>query len=198
MIYQAVSYEDFPLAGRDAERDEVARLRRHDPTALAAIVGRYQHRLYRYLLRLAREPAAADDLFQQTWLHVVRQIGRYDPRRNFDTWLFAIAHNAAVDLLRRRPGESLEEHDAELAAGEPDGLAMAITLERAAIVAAELAALPVLYREALTLRFEEGMKLEEIAEVAGAPLSTVKSRVQRGLECLRRQMAGRWRKEDLL
>ncbi len=42
------------------------------------------------------------------------------------------------------------------------------------------------------------MKLEEIAEVAGAPLSTVKSRVQRGLECLRRQMAGRWRKEDLL
>ncbi len=104
MIYQAVSYEDFPLAGRDAERDEVARLRRHDPTALAAIVGRYQHRLYRYLLRLAREPAAADDLFQQTWLHVVREIGRYDSRRNFDTWLFAIAHNAAIDLLRRRPG----------------------------------------------------------------------------------------------
>jgi RNA polymerase sigma-70 factor (ECF subfamily) len=194
MIYQAVIDEDFPLG----ERDEVARLRRDDPSALAVVIERYQHRLYRYLLRLVREPAAADDLFQQTWLHVVRDIRRYDPRRSFDTWLFAIAHNNAMDLLRRRPGESLEERESTLSAGEPDALDLAISAERAAIVAAELEALPALYREALTLRFEEGMKLEEIAEVAGAPLSTVKSRVQRGLECLRRRMAARWRKEDLL
>jgi RNA polymerase sigma-70 factor (ECF subfamily) len=61
-----------------------------------------------------------------------------------------------------------------------------------------VAALPAVYREALALRFEEGMKLEEIADVTGAPLSTVKSRVQRALVCLRESMSARWRKEDLL
>jgi RNA polymerase sigma-70 factor (ECF subfamily) len=194
MIYEAAIFEDVPVA----EQDETARLRRRDPVALACVVGRYQHRLYRYLLRLVREPAAADDLFQQTWLNVMRQIGRYDARRSFDTWLFAIAHNAAMDLLRRRPGESLDEAGDAYPATEPDALSAAIAAERADILAAELAGLPAPYREALTLRFEEGMKLEEMAEVTHAPLSTVKSRVQRALECLRQRMAARWRKEDLI
>lgn len=196
MIYQAVIGKDFTVA----ETDEATRLRRRDPAALAAVVGRYQHRLYRYLLRLVREPSAADDLFQQTWLHAARQIHRYDPRRSFDTWLFAIAHNAAMDLLRRRTGESLDDPDRgpEWAAVQPDALAALITTEKSAILAAEMAGLPAVYREALTLRFEEGMKIEEIAEVTHAPLSTVKSRVQRGLECLRQNISARWRKEDLL
>ena len=194
MIYEAVIHEGFSLA----ESEEAARLRRRDPAALAEMVSRYQHRLYRYLLRLVHDPAAADDLFQQTWLHVIREIRRYDPRRSFDTWIFAIAHNAAIDLLRRRTGETLDDSEPPLPAETPDGLALAMLTERSAIVAAEMASLPALYREALTLRFEEGMKLEEIAEISGAPLSTIKSRVQRGLECLRRQMAARWRKEDLL
>ena len=194
MIYQAAIDEDFLLT----ETDELAGLRRRDPAALAALVERYRNRLYRYLLRLTKNPAAADDLFQQTWLNVARQAGRFDAKGRFDTWLFAIAHNAAVDLLRRKSAEDLEDYDDRLPAREPDALTTMMAEERAEIVAAELAALPAFYREALTLRFEEGMKLEEIAQVTGAPLSTVKSRVQRALEALRRRMAGRWRKEDLL
>jgi RNA polymerase sigma-70 factor (ECF subfamily) len=194
MIYQAAHFEDVPVA----EPDEIARLRRCDAAAVASVVQRYQHRLYRYLRRLVREPAAADDLFQQTWLNVVRQIGRYDPRRSFDTWLFAIAHNAAMDLLRRKAGESLEESGCQLTASEPDALSAAMAFERTAILASEMAGLSAPYREVLTLRFEEGMKLEEIAEVTHSPLSTVKSRVQRALETLRQQMTARYRKEDLL
>ena len=128
----------------------------------------------------------------------MRQIHRYDAARSFDTWLFAIAHNAAIDLLRRRPGESLDDHASELTAPTIDALAAAIATERAAILVTQMAALPALYREVLTLRFEEGMKLEEIAEVTRAPLSTVKSRVQRALEAMRQSMSARWRKEDLL
>ena len=193
MIYKATAL-DMPVA----EDEEMARLRRRDPAALAGIVGRYQHRLYRYLVRVARDPAVADDLFQQTWLHVVRQIGRYDPGRSFDTWLFAIAHNAAVDSLRRRGGESLDDLERPPRSVEPDGLAQAISAERAAILAERVSALPALYREALTLRFEEGLKLEEIAEVTGTPLATVKSRVRRALEHLREGLTARWSKEDLL
>jgi RNA polymerase sigma-70 factor (ECF subfamily) len=194
MIYEAAIAKDWPVA----EPDEISRLRRRDPAALAAAVGRYQHRLYRYLYRLVREPALADDLFQQTWLHAVRQIGRYDPRHSFDTWLFAIAHNAAMDLLRRKTGESLDARESELPSAAPDGLSALLAAERSAILAAEMEHLPALYREALTLRFEEGMKLEEIAEVTHAPLSTVKSRVQRALETLRQRISARWRKEDLI
>ena len=186
MIYQAV-FDDGMVAAE-----------RLDAAGLAVLVGRYQHRLYRYLVRLVRERAAAEDLFQQTWLQAVREIRRFDGRYSFDTWLFAIAHNAAVDLLRRTAGESLEGREPDLSSAAPDALDLAITAERSAIVAAEMETLPALYREALALRFEEGMKLEEIAAVTGAPLSTVKSRVQRGLETLRRQIASRWRKQDLL
>jgi RNA polymerase sigma-70 factor (ECF subfamily) len=194
MIDQAAHFEDMPVA----ESDEIARLRRRDSAALASVVARYQHRLYRYLRRLVREPAAADDLFQQTWLNVARQIGRYDSRRGFDTWLFAIALNAAMDLLRRKTGESLEESGHALAAAEPDALSAAMASERTAILASEMAGLSAPYRELLTLRFEEGMKLEEIAEVTRAPLSTVKSRVGRALEILREKMTARYRKEDLI
>ncbi len=191
MIYEAAIPKDFSVT----EQDELARLRRGDPAAISAAVHRYQHRLYRYLFRLVHDPAAADDLFQQTWLNAVRRIRRYDPRRSFDTWLFAIAHNAAMDLLRRKPGESLDDRDFP-ADADPAGDAMAS--ERSGILEEQMAALPALYREALVLRFEEDMKLEEIAEVTGAPLSTVKSRVQRAIETLRRRMSPRWRKEDLL
>jgi RNA polymerase sigma-70 factor, ECF subfamily len=180
----------YALVLAEMATDEGVRLRRGDPAAMAQAVERYHHRLYRYLIRLVREPAAADDLYQQTWLNVVRKIGSYNGRSSFDTWLFAIAHNAAMDFLRRKTGESLEDQ----AADRPDALALAVEAERSAMLESAVAGLPAVYRETLTLRFEEGMKLEEIAVVTRAPLSTVKSRVQRGLEMLR----GRWRKEDFL
>jgi len=177
-------------------QDAIARMRRGDPDALTATISRYQHRLYRYLLRLVREPAAADDLFQQTWLRVMEKIGRYDARRNFESWLFSVAHNLAIDSWRAKRGESLDDAGdsgeppsgalgARLRSGEPDALERLLDFERGAMLAACMHELPAIHREVLTLRFEEDMKLEEIAEVAGIPLSTVKSRLRRALEGLR-------------
>jgi len=88
---------------------DVAQLRRGDLDALTALVTRYQNRLYRYLLRLVRQPADAEDLFQQTWVRVAERIGKYDPQRNFDAWLFSVARNLAIDHLRRVRPESLDE-----------------------------------------------------------------------------------------
>ncbi len=182
-------------------QDAIARMRRGDPDAVAAIISRYQHRLYRYLLRLVREPAAADDLFQQTWLRVMEKIGRYDARRNFESWLFSVAHNLAIDAWRGKRGESLlDPEDAEDSgespgapwrSGEPDALERLLDFERGAMLAACMQELPAIHREVLTLRFEEDMRLEEIAEVAGIPLSTVKSRLRRALDGLRAAMDAR-------
>ena len=88
---------------------DVSQLRRGDLDALSSLVSRYQNRLYRYLLRLVRNSADADDLFQQTWIRVAEQIRRYDPNRNFDAWLFTLARHLAIDFLRRRHPASLDE-----------------------------------------------------------------------------------------
>lgn len=180
---------------------DVARLRRGDPQALEALLSRYQHRLYRYLLRLVREQALAEDLFQQTWLRVAERIQRFDPSRNFDAWLFSVARNLAIDHLRRYRPESLDEpaagdpsgepRQARLAADGPTALDRLLDQERAGLVAGALADLPVIYREVVSLRFEEEMKLEEIAGVLELPLSTVKTRLRRGLDGMKRKIETR-------
>jgi RNA polymerase sigma-70 factor, ECF subfamily len=182
--------------GRVGVESEVARLRRGDLDALSAILAQYQNRLYRYLLRLVRNPAEAEDLFQQTWVRVAEKIRRYDPERSFEAWLFTLARNLAIDHLRRVQPESLDEPPA----GDPGGTSAAEWLasperpalegilerERGARLAQALGQLPVIYREVLTLRFEEEMKIEEIARVLEVPLSTVKTRLRRSLEGLRK------------
>src|SRR6202522_4683629 len=97
---------------------EIAQLRRGDLDALSTLLTRYQNRLYRYLLRMVRQPAEAEDLFQQTWLRVAEKIQQYDPRRSFEAWLFTLARNLAIDHLRRVRPESLDEPIGDSAAGE--------------------------------------------------------------------------------
>ena len=199
MMGQA-TFEREEWLGLDAE---VTQLRRGDPQALGTLLARYQNRLYRYLLRLVRDPALAEDLFQQTWLRVAANIRRYDPRRSFEAWLFSVARHLAIDQLRRRRPESLDEPLASgdtpgelLPAAGPGALDRLLAQERAALLARALDDLPAYYREVLSLRFEEEMKLEEIAEVLDAPLSTVKTRLRRALERLRQRLAARYPGED--
>jgi RNA polymerase sigma-70 factor (ECF subfamily) len=176
----------------------VLQLRRGDPDALAALMARYQNRLYRYLLRLVRQPADAEDLFQQTWLRVAEKIRSFDTSRNFDAWLFTVARNLAFDHLRRIQPRSLDEPAGDdspdhtiasrLASGDSGPFERLLAHERASHLAGALERLPLSYREVLSLRFEEEMKLEEIAVVLAAPLSTVKSRLRRSLEQLREML----------
>lgn len=176
---------------------EAAALHRGDPEALAALLTRYQNRLYRFLLRLARHPAEAEDLFQQTWLRVAERHRQYNPRQSFEAWLFTVARNLAIDHLRRTRPQSLDtaaddhtplaEH---LPSADPTALDSLLARERAERVLAALESLPVPYREILVLRFEEELKLEEIARVVDAPLSTVKTRLTRGLQRMRQELAG--------
>jgi RNA polymerase sigma-70 factor (ECF subfamily) len=175
---------------------EPLRLRRGDPEAFDALLARYQNRLYRYLLRLTANPAVAEDLFQETWLKVITRIHRYDERRPFEPWLFAVGRNLAIDHLRKvspksldEPTESGESGIERLGADQPGSLDRLLEQERRDLLERRLEELPALYREALSLRFEEEMAFEEIAEVLSAPVSTVKSRVQRALAMLRRRMA---------
>lgn len=190
------------LEGLVAVDTDVARLRRGDVNALSELIARYQNRLYRYLLRMVRQPSEAEDLFQQTWLKVVEKIRSFDASRNFDAWLFTLARNLAIDHLRRIRPQSLDEPVGDEGGGETaaDRLAStedaafdrALAAERRMQIGEAMAGLPVTYREVLSLRFEEEMKIEEIAQVTGAPLSTVKTRLRRSLEQLRQALEARY------
>jgi len=185
---------------------EIAQLRRGDLDALSTLLTRYQNRLYRYLLRMVRQPAEAEDLFQQTWLRVAEKIHNYDQRRNFEAWLFTLARNLAIDHLRRLRPESLDDPSgidpsgesaaARLVSKETPALDRVLARERSSRLTDAMEMLPVLQREVLTLRFEEEMKLEEIADILGTPLSTVKTRLRRGLEHLRGNLESRFPGEN--
>ena len=170
-----------------AETEPLTRFRKGDLDSLTELIPLYQNRLYRYLVRLVSDPSAADDLFQETWLRAANNIRRYDPNRGFDHWLFSIAHNLAIDHLRRRKPEALIEDATPSGNQATEALDQLLESERAAALANAITELPAAYREVLALRFEEDMKLDEIARVTGVPLPTVKSRLQRALQNLRRR-----------
>ena len=98
------------LLSMETEEARIARgLRRRDPDLLDALIAQYQHRLLRYLLHLTGNRATAEDLFQETWMRVLEKGHLYDGKSRFVTWLLTIAHNVAIDHLRRRSPASLDE-----------------------------------------------------------------------------------------
>jgi RNA polymerase sigma-70 factor, ECF subfamily len=168
-------------------------LKRHDAQLLDELILLYQHRLLRYLLYLTGNRELAEDLFQETWMRVLLRGAQFNGNSRFDTWLFTIARNLVIDLRRRRSMVSLEElcetgdeeRPFEVPSQEKTPFEHLATLESGQLVAEALLTLDPLHREVLVLRFHEEMSLEEIARMTRAPLSTVKSRLYRGLAALK-------------
>jgi RNA polymerase sigma-70 factor (ECF subfamily) len=182
----------------ESEPSAIARgLRRRDPDLLDLLIEQYQHRLLRYLVYLSGNRELAEDLFQETWIRVLERGHQYDGRHEFSTWLYAVARNLTIDYLRKKSPVSLDGlmEDEEHAPLEPaDTRPMAWEVvqqhEQAERISAALVGIPAEYREAIVLRFQDGLALEEIAAVTGAPLGTVKSRLYRGLNMLVSQLKG--------
>ena len=181
----------------DAARAEslaiAERFRLRDPLLLDQLIVQYQHRLLRYLLYLTGNRELSEDLFQETWMRVLLRGAQFNGSSRFDTWLFTIARNLVIDFRRRKTMASLEELTAasddaapfEPAGSDPTPLDSYLSNQDSKLVAQALLTLAPLYREVLTLRFHEELALDEIAKVTNAPLSTVKSRLYRGLASLR-------------
>jgi len=171
-------------------------LKRQDPGLLDQLIVRYQHRLLRYLLFLTGNREQAEDLFQEVWMRVLVRGGQFNGKSRFETWLFTIARNLVIDLRRKRTMSSLDElfeaggdDDRPLAFEvvdhEPGPFDRMSNVEDRERIAAALLQLDTLYREVLVLRFHEDLSLEEIAKITRAPLSTVKSRLYRGMASIK-------------
>jgi RNA polymerase sigma-70 factor (ECF subfamily) len=186
-------------AAKQVQRENAAiarGLKRQDPELLDRLIETYQHRLMRYLMFLTGKREVAEDLFQETWIRVLRRGSQYNGQARFDTWIFTIARNLVIDLSRKRTMASLDEmreggddeRPFEIIEDGPSPLEQFQGRENAAEVAKVILTLDPSYREVLTLRFHEELSLEEIAAVTRAPLSTVKSRLYRGLAALKPEL----------
>lgn len=161
----------------------IARAQRGDVVAFSQLVTRHQDRIYRFLVRLTRSPDDARELTQETFLNAYQALARWRPEARFTTWLFHIARNQSYDWLRRHKRVDFvawgDEQDLGLADPAPTPDATLETVQRLRGLERALARLPTDHREILLLREIEEMSYEEIAEVLGIGLGTVKSRIAR-------------------
>jgi len=172
------------------------RYRDGDARAFELLYERHKGPLYRYLQRMCGRREVADDLFQEVWSKVIASRSRYEARAQFNTFLFRIAHNCAVDYFRRsgRPHENaaqdVDEIAEEIGAAEherPDA-ALSEAQVRSDFRRA-LAELPPEQRDVFVLYEESGLTLEEIGRITGVAMETAKSRLRYAVGKLKAAMA---------
>ncbi len=193
-------YDMALVAGLSSNTRQIAvGLRQGNVSLLEELVGQYQYRLTRYLIYLLGTRDGVDDLVQETWLRVLERGSSYDGRSRFEPWLFTIARNLAIDSMRKRRIFSLDSKDDDAerdisaqmpASNAPSPFTLAARTEDAERLAGSLEALQPIYREALVLRFQEDLSLQEISAIVGSPVATVASRIRRGLRTLREGLEG--------
>jgi RNA polymerase sigma-70 factor, ECF subfamily len=170
-----------------SDADLIRAIAADDGVAFAALFDRYAVRIKAFMLRAGASEQDADEIAQDVMVSVWRRAASFDPARAAaSTWIFAIARNRRIDMIRqaRRPAPDPEDPLFQ-PDPEPDGLLTVSLAEREALVREGLATLPAEQREALRLAFYDGMSHGEIAERTGLPLGTVKSRIRLAFRHLR-------------
>jgi RNA polymerase sigma-70 factor (ECF subfamily) len=167
------------------DRDLILKARKGSVEAYNLLVSRWEKRIFNYILRLVNDREDAMDLTQDTFLKAYQALGKLEDPARFSSWLFRIAHNEAYSLLRRnRPDGELVE---EPSVGMTESRLFPIELSLA--VGSALERLSDDQRETVLLKVYQGFKFEEIAEIVGSPVSTVKSRLYSALEVLKEALA---------
>ncbi|HWS53610.1 MAG TPA: sigma-70 family RNA polymerase sigma factor [Pyrinomonadaceae bacterium] len=165
------------------------------------LVRRYQRPIAAYVYRMVGDYDAALDLTQEVFIKVYGSLERYRPEFKFSTWIYRIAHNAAIDHLRRQGSARTEDLEVEteggrtyekpLASSAPTPEQLSERSERRAEIEEVVQALPPAYRELIVLRHAHDLSYDEIAEVTGLPLGTVKNRIFRAREAMRTHLVER-------
>ena len=179
----------------DAMEDDEALIQAYlagDVRSFDTLYARYKRPLYAYLNRMTGNHALADDLFQQTWLRVIRKLEKYESKQKFFAWLTMIAHNLAIDHFRKeKTASELPLDDENIAVSEPVSHTepwMKLhnrELEKALRKATET--LTAEQKEVFLLR-QQGISYKEIAEVQNCSINTVLGRMQYALKNLRKQL----------
>jgi RNA polymerase sigma-70 factor (ECF subfamily) len=175
----------------------LARARQGDSDAFRALVEQHSRSVFRLAFRMTGNAQDAEDVVQESFLRAYRQLGRFESRANFGTWLYRIVSNCSVDLMRSKQarhdqvrGDSLDESAMDLPAADvpgPERIAQSAEIE--ARVQRALRELSPLERAAFTLRHYEGRSIDEISATLGLGTSAAKHSVFRAVKKLRLALA---------
>lgn len=180
----------------DVVAREIQKTKTGDRQAFGVLIDLYQHKVYQICLRMVGNHQEAEDLAQETFLRAYLNIDSYETDKKFSSWLYRIATNVSIDRLRKRKPDAYL--DAEVTGTQ--GLTLyhlladnnerpedqLLTLEVQENVQKQIARLPPKYRSAIVLKYMEDLSLQEVSEVLDIPVSTVKTRLYRAREILRR------------
>src|SRR5688500_11772650 len=157
------------------------------------LVRRYQRPIAGYVFRLLGDYEASLDVTQEVFIKVYNSLEKYSSDYKFSTWLYRIAHNAAIDYMRRNsvPQQSLDvetkdgSYQIQIESGQPNPEQERERSEWRTEIESVVKCLPTVYRELILLRHAQDLSYDEIAEVTGLPLGTVKNRLFRAREMMR-------------
>ena len=178
-----------------------------DQAACRELVDRYARMIGTVIWRASGDPTVVEDLTQETFLRAFKALRYFDARARLSTWIYTIAHNVAIDHLRRTPGARLEslvwrtDEDDEVRQREvestvPDPEAQLSSAESERLVRDALAALPIKYRVPLVYAAIDGLDYPAIARMLGVPLGTVKTLIFRGKRMLKEHISQRLKGSD--
>lgn len=160
------------------DRHLIQRIGGRDQTALRALIGRHQVRVYRFLLRLMRSTAVAEELTNEVFMEIWQNAHRFEGNSTPQTWMLSIAHHKAVSTLRKRREEGWDEERAQNLADEGDDPEVALQKhDKSAVMRRCMEGLSAEHREILDLVYYHELSVAEVAAVAGIPENTVKTRM---------------------
>ncbi len=184
------------------EAEALAQARGGDPEGFRVLVEQYSRPVFRLAFRMTGNEADAEEVVQEAFLRAYRGLGRFDGRAKFSTWLYRIATNASIDLVRKRKRENEhrepvapeEPHPAELLpAGGPQPDRLVLSAELRGRVGDAMSRLAPKEKSAFVLRHFEGMSIEEIGRTLEMGSSAVKNNIFRAVQKLRRDLGPLYR-----
>jgi RNA polymerase sigma-70 factor (ECF subfamily) len=177
----------------------LAKLSRNgDRRAFAELVEMYKDKIYHLGYRMLNQRQEAEDIVQETFLRVYKNLDRYDENQKFSTWIYRIATNLCIDRLRKRkPSYSIDAELTEnegtdwhalLASDDASPETELILSETQQHIREAIQSLPDKYKSVVVLRYLHDLSLQEISDILEMPVTTVKTRVHRGREFLRKKL----------
>jgi RNA polymerase sigma-70 factor, ECF subfamily len=179
-------------------KQKIKQIKKGDQSAFGEIATFYQHKVFQICYRMIGNLHEAEDLAQEAFVRAYTNIHTFDEKRKFSTWIYRIATNLSIDRIRtKKPDYYL---DAEIQGSEGLNMYSQVSddkplpdeevesLELLSYLQNQIQSLPDKYRAVITLRYVEELSLQEISEILDLPLGTVKTRIHRGREALRKKL----------
>jgi len=183
-----------------SDEELVIEIRRGRREAFVELVERYRNQLFQLAYRMLGDYGLAEDVAQETFLRVYESLAGFKVHRKFSAWIYRIATNLCIDLLRKQgririqstdqPVPGTEDFYPEIPSPRPPTEAVALRRQLQAQLQRLIASLPPKYRAVIVLRYVQDLAYQEIAEILELPLGTVKTRLFRAREALRARLEG--------